>query len=312
MENKSLVWITGGGIGNIVQKTCIIPELKEKYDEIYVVTPYADIFEIQDIDGAFQQAPATLYSQLIKDSGDDVDVIAENVYNNKDFLKKTLHFNDAVRDLFGFERKGIEACMNENPVLPLKEKHPEVYDDVRNFLNQQKKHKFVVLQYEGGTSPLEPNMYNAFAKEPLIRTYKWYPELVKKLQEKYKDYTFIQYKLPQEKLLDGCVTIERPYLWWRALAEVLAEDKDNFAVVRDSSFQHMAAGTGLDTYVLFGETGGFGEYPVGAYFGHSANKNFSFVKNDISDCQPFFQAFSNPPAVVRYKKPDELIEEMGL
>ena len=140
MENKTLVWITGGGVGNIVQKTCILPELKERYSEIYVVTPYSDIFEINDVDGVYQTAPASLYSQLIRDSGDDVEIVSENVYNNSDFIKKKIHFNDAVRDLFKIPRIGIEKCMSETPSLPVSEKHPELVEDVRNFLNQQKKH----------------------------------------------------------------------------------------------------------------------------------------------------------------------------
>lgn len=308
---KSLVWITGGGCGNIIEKTCILPELREKYEEIYVVTPYADIFEINDVDGSFQQAPASLYSQLIKDSDDNVTVVAGNVYDNQDFLKKKIHFNDAVRDLFKLPRKGIEACMAENPILPVAEKHPEIVDDVKNFLSQQTKHKFVLIQYEGGTSPLEPQMYAGLGNEPLVRTYKWFPELVEKLQERYPDYCFIQYKLPAEKLIEGCVTVEKPYLWYRVLGEVLAEDKDNFAVVRDSSLQHMLAGTGLNTTVLFGETGGFGSYPVGAYFGHSCHNNILFVKNDISQEQPFFQGFSNRPAVIRFFKPEELLDKMN-
>ena len=90
---------------------------------MYVIAPYADIFEMNDVDGAFAQAPNSLYEQLIKDN-EDVEVVAENPYNNSDFIKKQIHFNDAVRDLFGLPRKGTEACMAENPILPVAEKTP--------------------------------------------------------------------------------------------------------------------------------------------------------------------------------------------
>lgn len=306
----SLVWFCSGGIGQQVQKTCLLKELKEKYkDGIYIVDAYNDIFEINDVDGAFQQAPVSLYSQLIK-VDEECDIVAENVYNNKDFIRKKIHFNDAVRDLFGLERKGIEECMKELPSLPVSEKHPEIIEDVKNFLNQQVKHKYILIQTDGGTSPLDP--YATKMGEPLVRSYKYFPELVKILQKKYPDHIVIQYKLPSEKQLDNCISIEKPYLWYRVLGEVLAEDKDNFAIVRDSSLQHMLAGTGLKTNVLFGETGGFGEYPVGAYFGHSCHNNVLFVKNDISNCQPFFQAFSNIPVVVKYKSAEEIFEELDL
>ena len=298
---KDLVWIQQGGIGNIVMRTCILPELKEKYNEIYAIDPYADIWEINDVEGSFAQAPNSLYNQLIK-GNDDVDVVAENPYNNSDFIKKTIHFNDAVRDLFGFERKGTEACMAELPILPVLDKHPEVEEDVKNFLNQQKKHKYVLVQNTGGQSPLDPNT-QIQGPEPLVRNYKFMEDLIKKLQELYPDYTFIQYKLPSEKLIDGCVAVERPYLWYRVLGEKMAEDKDNFAITIDSSLQHILAGTGLKTYVLWGET-------RPEHFGHSCHINIDFAKNDLTQEEPYFQLFQNKPAVIRFKKPDEIISEM--
>jgi hypothetical protein len=298
---KDLVYIVQGGIGNQVMRTALLPEMREKFGEIYVIAPYADIFEMNDVDGAFAQAPNSLYEQLIKDN-EDVEVVAENPYNNSDFIKKQIHFNDAVRDLFGLPRKGTETCMSENPILPVAEKHPEVVEDVKRFLDQQKKHKFVLIQNTGGQSPLDPNS-QIQGPEPLVRNYKWMEELVAKLQEKYKGYTFIQYKLPNEKLIDGCVSIERPYLWYRVLGEVLAEDKDNFAVVIDSSLQHILAGTGLNTTVLWGET-------RPEHFGHFCHNNVDFAKNDLTKCEPYFQLFQNKPAVIRFKKPDELLEEI--
>lgn len=298
---KDLVWIQQGGIGNIVMRTAILPELREKYNEIYVIDPYADIWEINDVEGSYAQAPNSLYNQLIK-GNEDVDVVAENPYNNSDFIKKTIHFNDAVRDLFGFERKGTEACMNDAIVLPVAKKHPEIKEDVKNFLNQQKKHKYILIQNTGGQSPLDPNT-QIQGIEPLVRNYKFMEALVARLQELYPDYTFIQYKLPSEKLIEGCVSVERPYLWYRVLGETLAEDKDNFAIVIDSSLQHILAGTNLNTTVIWGET-------RPEHFGHSCHHNIDFAKNDLTQEEPYFQLFQNKPAVVRFKKPEELIEEM--
>ena len=298
---KDLVWIQQGGIGNIVMRTAILPELREKYNEIYVIDPYADIWEINDVEGSYAQAPNSLYNQLIK-GNEDVDVVAENPYNNSDFIKKTIHFNDAVRDLFGFERKGTEECMKDAISLPVAEKHPEVVEDVKNFLNQQTKHKYALIQNTGGQSPLDPNT-QIQGIEPLVRNYKFMEALVARLQELYPDYTFIQYKLPSEKLIDGCVSIEKPYLWYRVLGEKLAEDKDNFAVVIDSSLQHILAGTGLNTTVLWGET-------RPEHFGHSCHHNVDFAKNDLTQEEPYFQLFQNRPAVVRFKKPEEIIDEI--
>lgn len=298
---KDLVYIVNGGVGNQVMRTALLPEMKEKYGEIYVIAPYADVFEINDLEGVFSQAPNSLYEQLIKDN-EDVEVVAENPYNNSDFIKKQVHFNDAVRDLFGLPRKGVEGCMAENPILPVAEKHPEVVEDVKRFLDQQKHHKFILIQNTGGQSPLDPNT-QIQGPEPLVRNYKWMEQLVAKLQEKYKGYTFIQYKLPNEKLIDGCVSIERPYLWYRVLGEVLAEDKDNFAIAIDSSLQHILAGTDLNTTVLWGET-------RPEHFGHSCHHNIDFAKNDLTKCEPYFQLWQNKPSVIRYKKPDELLEEL--
>ena len=298
---KDLVYIVGGGVGNQIMRTSMWNELKEKYNEIYVVAPYNDIFEINDVEGAFQQAPNSLYEQLIKDN-DDVEVVAENPYNNSDFIKKTIHFDDAVRDLFKLPRKGTEECMNELPSLPVAEKHPEIVDDVKNFLNQQTKHKYVLIQSTGGQSPLDPNT-QIQGPEPLVRNYKFMEDLIKLLQNEYPDYCFIQYKLPSEKSIEGCVSIERPYLWYRVLGEVLAEDKDNFAVVIDSSLQHILAGTGLNVITLWGET-------RPEHFGHSCHHNIDFAKNDLSSCEPYFQLFNNRPAVIRFKRPEEIFEEI--
>lgn len=302
MENKKdLVWINGGGIGNIIMRTCILDELREKYNEIYAICPYADIFEINDVEGAFAQAPNSLYSQLIK-GNEDCEVVAENPYNNSDFIKKEIHFNDAVRDLFGLPRKGTEACMAELPSLPVLKKHPEIEADVEKFLAQQKKHKFILVQNTGGQSPLDPNT-QIQGPEPLVRNYKWMEELVAKLREKYPDHCFIQYKLPNERLIEDCVSVEKPYLWYRILGETLAKDNGNFCVCIDSSLQHILAGTGLKTYVLWGET-------RPEHFGHSCHVNLDFAKNDLTGEEPYFQLFQNKPAVIRFKKPDELINEM--
>ena len=83
----------------------------------------------------------------------------------------------------------------------------------------------------------------------------------------------------------------------------MAKDKDNFAVTIDSSLQHILAGTGLNTTVLWGET-------RPEHFGHSCHHNIDFAKNDLTQEEPYFQLFQNKPAVVRFKKPEELIEEM--
>jgi len=301
-QKKDLVWVCGGGIGNIIMRTSILPELREKYNEIYVIVPYADIFEINGVEGAFAQAPNSLYSQLIK-GNDECEVVAENPYNNSDFIKKKIHFNDAVRDLFGLPRKGFEECMKEVPSLPVLEKHPEIEADVEKVLNQQTKHKFILIQNTGGQSPLDPNT-QIQGPEPLVRNYKFMEELVEELKKKYPKHCIIQYKLPNEKLIEGCISVDRPYLWYRVMAEKLAKDKDNFAVVIDSSLQHILAGTDLKTFVLWGET-------RPEHFGHSCHTNINFAKNDLSGEEPYFQLWQNKPAVIRWKKAEELIEEIN-
>ncbi len=299
---KSLVWSMTGGLGNIIMRTCLFKELKEKYEEIYCIDPYFDVLELQDIDGAYPNAPNSLYSQLIK-GNEECDIVAENPYNNGDFVKKEIHFNDAVRDLFGIPRVGTEACMAELPNLPVAEKHPEVVEDVTNFLNQCRKHKYILVQNTGGQSALDPNAQPVGAA-PLVRNYKFMNELVKLLKEKYPEYTIIQYKLPAEIKLDAADEApEKPSLWYRVLGEKLAEDPDNFCVCIDSSLHHILAGTGLNTVVLWGET-------RPEHFGHSCHHNIDFAKNDLSGEQPYFQIFQNTPAVVRYKKPEELSKEM--
>lgn len=302
MDKKDLMYLATGGYGNIIMRTSILNEMKEKYRDVYIVCPYDDVWKTDKDLNVFNQAPASLYSQLLKDN-DEVEVVAENPYNNSDFIQKKIHFNDAVRDLFGFERIGTKACMDELPIIGnLEELIPGIEEDAKKVakeLKKDNKKKYIVLvQSSGGQSPFNnPNDILPIGPEPLVRNYKFFPELMDLLKDKYKDVLFVQYKLPQEKKLPHTRSVEKIALWYREFAKHC-----DGAILIDSSLQHLTNGI-LPSLVLWGET-------RPEHFGHSFHKNIDFAKNDLSNEEPYFQIFQNKPAVVRYKTAEQIYPEV--
>lgn len=297
---KDLLVIVSGGVGQNVMRTAITKELKEKYNDIFYISPYQDIWQTQDLTGVYAEAPSSIYQQLIKGSTEDeVEIIPISPYETTMFINKSAHFLDAYRSLFGLPLKGVEGCMNDHVDIDVSKLMPnienEAENEVKKLLKENKKKDICLVQCSGGVSPLQqPN--TPLPPEVIIRNYKFMKELIALEAEKHPDTLFLQYKLPQEPLIEGCVSIERPYLFYRALAKYCKN-----AIVIDSSLAHIIEGV-LKANVIWLETSE-------KQFGWASHNNIKGAKNDL-DVEPLFSAWHCPPSVIRYKRADEIDKEI--
>ena len=309
MSKKDLVAIIQGGTGNQGMRLALIDEVKENFNDVYVIAPYADFYQLYEDEGvtAFQQAPNSLYEQLIRgSSAEDVEIVAINPYEIGDFVAKRIHFFDAVRTTLGLPRKGTEECMSRFAKFDekLNEKYPDICkeaeDEAKKLLKDHKKKYICLVQSSGGQSPLG-NAQGTYSplNDPLVRPYRHFAKMIELLQKKYPDTLFVQYRLKNEPEIKDTVTLEHPYLYYNQFAKYCEA-----VIAIDSSLQHIVTETSKHTNILWAET-------LPTSFGYSKNNNIFFVKNEL-DTEPFFSYWQNKPAVIKYKTPEEVIEELDM
>ena len=289
-----------GGLGKNVMLTSILEEFKEQkgYDEIYVISPYFDVFKACSVvTDAFPPGQGTLYQELVLD--DDCDVYWKEPYSNQRFIKKQCHLFDAWAEEFGFKLKG-----NAMDYVPQLDKIESEFPAVKQIVDQQLEawnHNFCIVQFNGGQSPLgpmqdqngNPIQYNPQA-EPLKRNYFKGAEIVQMLKERYPEATIVHFALPNEPEIEGTVKVQVPYLAYHLLA---AEAKA--IICTDSSLQHLSTGVNNNLTVIWGET-------RPEHFGYKCNENIC-AKN-VLNSQPYFKPLGVSPSIVRMPEPKEIIE----
>lgn len=298
MAKKCLISVEGG-LGKNVMLTALIPELKKKYEEIYVISPYHDVFmSCPDVDGAFPFGQGSLYQELVLDP--DCDVLWKEPYSNGKFIKKQVHLFDAWAQEFGI--KLTKPAMDYTPNLDgIAEEFPALKQAADKIA--QESGKFILVQFCGGQSPLGPQQdaqgnpipYND-RQEVIKRNYYKGQKLINLLQEKYPDAKIIHYALPNEPSYEGAQKVQVPYLTFRLLAE-----KAFKVVCTDSSLQHLATGACDDVTVIWGET-------QPEHFGYNSNHNLKPKK--VYNSQPYFKAMGNSPAIVKFPTPEEIVTEV--
>ena len=115
-----------GGLGKNVMLTAILRELKEQkgYDEIYVISPYHDVFKACSVvTDAFQPGFGTLYQELVLDP--NCDVLWKEPYSNQRFIKKQCHLFEAWAEEFG-----IELACDPGSYVPLLDNIEKEYPQV--------------------------------------------------------------------------------------------------------------------------------------------------------------------------------------
>lgn len=288
-----------GGLGKNVMLTSILEELKEKggYDELYVISPYHDVFKCcPAVTDAFQPGLGTLYQELVLD--EECDVLWKEPYSNQKFIKKQCHLFDAWAEEYGFEL--TDKASSYTPRLDnLEKEYPQLRKIADEKMNEWN-HNFCLVQFTGGQSPLTPQRDQQGnpvpymnAQEAIKRNYMKGEQIVKLLKDKYKDTTIVHFALPNEPSIEGAVKIEVPYLTYHLLA---AEAKEIVCI--DSSLQHLATGVNDNMTVIWGET-------RPEHFGYDCNRNI--CAGHVLNSQPYFKPLGVSPSIVRMPEPEEVV-----
>lgn len=288
-----------GGLGKNVMLTSILQEFKEEkgYDELYVISPYDDVFKAcSAVTAAFPPGQGALYQELVLD--EDCDVYWKEPYSNQKFIKKQCHLFDAWAEEFGFKLKG--KAMDYVPTLDkIETEFPNVARAAQRMMEEWK-HNFCIVQFNGGQSPLGPMQDQngnpipySDRQEAIKRNYFKGEQIVAALKEKFPDTTVVHFALPNEPTIEGTIKIEVPYLAYHLFA------KEAKAIVcTDSSLQHLSTGACHNVVVIWGET-------RPEHFGYNCNKNVC-AKN-VLNSQPYFKPLGVSPSIVRMPEPEEVM-----
>lgn len=288
-----------GGMGKNVMLTSIMPILKEKYGEIYVISPYFDIFKACSyVTDAFQPGIGALYQELVLDP--ECDVLWKEPYSNSKFIKKECHLFDSWLVEFGFAPKGTEWCMGQKPILDrIEQEFPIIAAKVDEIISSLGDN-FSIVQFSGGHSPLESgvdqngNPIKYYDKdEPIKRNYFNGQQIVDKILEKDPETKILHFALKTENDYPGTQKLEIPYLAYHLLAA-----RAKRIICTDSSLQHLSTGVCDNVTVIWGET-------RPEHFGYNCNKNIC-AKNVINS-QPYFKPLGVSPSIVRMPSPDDVI-----
>lgn len=277
-----------GGTGKSIMATAMMPLLKKKYEEVYVCSPYVDVFKACSyVDEAFAPGMPNLYRDILCD--DDVELLCREPYSNSRFIKKEIHLFEAWAEEWGIELE--EDPMDMHPIL-------DKWDEFTGVIQAYEKMRggwgdFILVQLTGGQSPLSPmEQYNDHA-EGLRRNYYKGQELINQLREKYPTCQIVHYGLPSEPTYSGTIKVQLPYLAYRKACE------DAKAVITiDSSLQHLASGVNPNTVVIWGET-------APEHFGYNSSVNIRC--KGIKNTQPYFQPLGASPAKVPFPEPAEIV-----
>lgn len=320
MKEKAIYINSQGGLGFNVALAHIIPELKEKYDTVAVLSPYHDVFECKpEVDIVYK--PEDIRDFIFDAKAKNARLICERMYDSQEFIYKELSYADAWRKAAGLPLKhntdGSDTVSNFNTA---KFNMTNTAADILKQVLDAGYEDFVIMQFSGGQSPLvqvpvstrkkEDGTEEQFADwnkvqydyehEPLKRHYPidLAKEFVEKFQAAHPKTAVILYQLPNEPYnFEKAFKFVIPYLAYYELAKL---PECTGVVSIDSSLQHLIAGV-TKTVVLWAHS-------LPNSFGYAYNKNI------IQDCRRddilYFSALGPSGAAVRYIKPDALLKEV--
>lgn len=292
-----------GGLGKNIMLTAILEEFKtvKGYDEIYVISPYFDVFKCcPAVTDAFPPMQGTLYQELVLD--EDCDVFWKEPYSNQKFIKKQCHLLEAWADELGFE-----LAMPGNQYIPNLTLLDQVFPNVKRLADQKAeelKDDFIIVQFCGGQSPLTiKDKDGGFAnysehQENIKRNYFKGQAIINSIKEKNPDLSIVHFSLPNEPNYDKSIKCEMPYL-----AYVLLAQRAKAVITTDSSLQHIATGNCENVTVIWGET-------RPEHFGYECNKNV--CAEHVLNSQPYFRPLGISPSIVKMPEPNEIIKVSGL
>lgn len=310
---KSIYINSKGGTGFQFALSHILPELKEEYEEVAVLSPYSDIFECNPYCDIVYK-PNEVRDFIMDAKSKDARLIVERLYDTEEFLYKKISYADAWRKMAGLKPHNNKNGSDTHTVCEPSKKFPTLVQQKNQILDEIQKNgfeRFIIVQFWGSQSPLvqvpvnnkgqaEWSMvpYN-YDNEPLKRHYP--VDLAQKFVDDFRlanpKVAVILYSLPNEPSLDGAFKFTVPYLCYHELAK---DDKCVGVVAIDSSLQHLTAGL-CKSVVIWAHS-------LPTSFGYDYNKNI------IQDCRRddifYFSDLGPSGAAVRYVKPEKLLEEV--
>lgn len=311
---KNIYINSQGGLGFNLALSHIAKEFKQIYDKVCVLSAYFDVFDACPyVDYVYK--PNEIRDFIFDAKRDDAKLICERMYDTEDFIYKKLSYADAWRKAAGLAVKGnTDGSDTKSELYPLK-KYPNLQNFVDSILKEikgKKKKNFIIMQFEGGQSPLiEVPMTKDGARdwsvvptnyenEPLKRHYPFEKaqDFVKLFEKAHPDTAIIMYQLPNEHRYEGTFNFEAPYLTYYLLAQ---HELCLGTVSIDSSLQHLVAGV-TKSVVIWGHS-----LPLS--FGYNYNKNL--VQRCNRDDILYFSALGPSGARIDYIEPKTLLKEVN-
>jgi hypothetical protein len=302
-----------GGLGFNLALASVAKELKSEYDKICILSPYFDVFEsCKAIDYVYK--PHETRDFIFDAKHDDARLICERMYDSEDFIYKKLSYADAWRKACGIKSKDNKNGSDTICELEPLEKYPHLQSFIDGVLNQiAEKHysNFVIMQFEGGQTPLvqvpqtpdgKPDwskVPTSYENEPLKRHYPYEKarDFIKLFQEKHPDTAIVMYQLPNEHQYENTIRVEVPYLCYYELAK---NPLCKGTISIDSSLQHLVAGV-TKSVVLWGHS-------LPNSFGYEYNKNI--IQGCNRDDILYFSALGPSGARIDYIKPEDFLKEV--
>ena len=288
-----------GGVGKNVAFTSLLPLLKEKYENIYLITPYPDLFFGNPyITKINQQINKDIYKNIIlKDS---TKIVMSDPYDSQSFIKKERHLLEIWGEMCDIK---VENGMSLKTEIYMHENEKFTVDKVVNEIREMTKDRFIMIQLNGGQSPhhfeQKGNEEFSFFNENSKRHYPfdYYIQLIKKIKERYPEHVILRYGLSNEPIpyeVGKMVATMKPavhyknYYWLSKYA--------THVIAIDSSLQHITAGI-KPSVVIWGDT-------KPEHFGYNIHTNvIEKNENTMAYCRPFGENNSD----VIFPSPDKIL-----
>ena len=311
---KNIYINSQGGLGFNLALSHIVKELKQIYDKVCILSPYFDVFEANPyVDYVYK--PNEIRDFIFDAKHDDAKLICERMYDTEDFIYKKLSYADAWRKSAGLEVKNNKEGSDTKSELKPLEKYPNIQnyvDMILHSVSDSNKKDFVIMQFEGGQTPLVevpakedgtrdwskvPTNYD---NEPLKRHYPFEKaqQFINLFAKNHPDTAIILYQLPNEHKYENTLSFEAPYLTYYELAK---KSMCRGTVSIDSSLQHLVAGV-TKSVVIWGHS-----LPLS--FGYNYNKNI--VQRCNRDDILYFSALGPSGARIDYIEPKDLLKEVN-
>jgi len=253
MPDRTIVVAIEGGLGKHISFTSLLPQLKEKYEAVYLYTGYPQVFENNPHISGQNIYGKDFYQSVILDP--DTKIVYGDPYDHPDWVKNQAHLLNVWAEMLEIEP---HAESNFQPELYPTDADKYNRDSVIHRVLQEYPEGFLLLQLIGG-QPSGNSDWNApyTPDEGLRRTYPYdyYVELIQALDRKYPNLGIFLFSLPNEPIpepvQERVLTFSPPQsiFTYAHLAR-----RAHHVISIDSSLMHIAAAAQVPSTIIWGET----------------------------------------------------------